>query len=83
MIHDVATAQSQNGAQSPTNDPFPLPSKIRHKNQNTVLTMATSTPLIVADPTKGTKVDAGIVAKSFRDEIKAKVAELKTQGIGE
>ncbi|GKY94883.1 hypothetical protein MPSEU_000453200 [Mayamaea pseudoterrestris] len=43
--------------------------------------MASSSPLIVADPAKGIKVDAGVVAKSFRDEIKAKVAELHRQGI--
>lgn len=45
--------------------------------------MATSTQLIISDPTKGIKVDAGIVAKSFRDEIKAKIATLKKDGIGE
>jgi hypothetical protein len=44
--------------------------------------MATKQPLITADPAKGIKVDAGVVAKSFRDEIKAKVAALKADGIG-
>ena len=39
-------------------------------------------PLVVADPTKGVKVNAGVVAKSFRDEIKAKVATMKQDGIG-
>jgi hypothetical protein len=44
---------------------------------------STNTPkLIVADPTKGVKVDASVVAKSFRDEIKAKVVALKGEGIG-
>ena len=43
---------------------------------------ATTTPLIVADPTKGIKVNAGNIAKPFRDEIKAKVLALKEQGKG-
>lgn len=48
-----------------------------------VPTMALSTTkLIVADPNKGIKVDSGIVAKSFRDEIKQKVDDLKKEGIG-
>ena len=38
--------------------------------------------LIVSDPTKGVKVNAGIVAKPFRDEIKAKVAAMKQAGYG-
>ena len=37
---------------------------------------------IVADPTKGVKVDAAVVAKPFREEIKAKVAAMKNDGIG-
>lgn len=41
-----------------------------------------STKLIAADPEKGVKVNAGVVAAPFREEIKAKVAELKSQGIG-
>ena len=41
-----------------------------------------NTTLIVADPNKGIKVDAAIVAKPFRNGIKEKVAELKRQGIG-
>ena len=41
-----------------------------------------SKPLIEADPTKGVKVNAGVVAKSFRDEIKAKVGAMKHKGIG-
>ena len=44
--------------------------------------MASPTKLIVADPSKGIKVDSGIVAKSFRDEIKQKVEDLKKEGIG-
>eukprot|EP01079_Euglenida_sp_SAG-EU17-18_P007069 gene7069-6705_t len=43
--------------------------------------MATATPLIRADPSYGVKVDAGVVAKPFRDEIGAKVAALKERGI--
>lgn len=38
--------------------------------------------LIVADPNAGVRVDAAIVAKRFRDEIKLKVAELKANGVG-
>ena len=38
--------------------------------------------LIIADPSKGTKVNAAIVAKPFRDEIKEKVKALKAHGIG-
>ena len=38
--------------------------------------------LIVSDPTKGVKVNAGIVAKPFRDEIKAKVEAMKQAGFG-
>jgi len=38
-------------------------------------------PLVVADPTKGVKVNAGVIAKSFRDEIKATVATMKKDGI--
>ena len=45
--------------------------------------MPISTKLITADPSKGVRVDAAIVAKRFRDEIKEKVAQLKAQGIGE
>ena len=45
--------------------------------------MADSTSaLIVADPSKGIKVNAAIVAKPFRDEIKEKVKALKAHGIG-
>lgn len=45
--------------------------------------MSSETPLIVvADPTKGIKVNAGNIAKPFRDEIKAKVLALKEQGKG-
>ena len=41
-----------------------------------------SQPLVVSDPTKGVKVNAGVVAKSFRDEIKVKVEAMKKEGIG-
>jgi hypothetical protein len=46
-------------------------------------TPATNDKLIKADPTKGVRVDAAIVAKRFRDEIKENVAQLKAKGIGE
>lgn len=39
-------------------------------------------PLITVDPTKGIKVDSGIIAQSFRDVIKQKVVYLQKQGIG-
>ena len=39
-------------------------------------------PLVLADPAKGTNMDASIVAKSFRNEIKAKVVAMKQAGIG-
>eukprot|EP00980_Cylindrotheca_fusiformis_P015361 scaffold4306_cov154-Cylindrotheca_fusiformis.AAC.7 len=38
-------------------------------------------PLIVADAKKGVKVNSGVVAKQFREEIKAKVDSMKKQGI--
>mmetsp|Transcript_7501 Transcript_7501/g.9776 ORF Transcript_7501/g.9776 Transcript_7501/m.9776 type:complete len:370 (+) Transcript_7501:181-1290(+) len=41
----------------------------------------TKTAVIVADPSKGVKVDAGVVAKPFREEIKEKIKFLKSQGI--
>lgn len=41
-----------------------------------------SAPLITASPTKGIKVDAAVVAKKFRQEIKDKVVELKNEGTG-
>ena len=40
-------------------------------------------PLIVADPQKGIKMDVGVVAQPFRDEIRAKVAAMKKAGLGE
>lgn len=43
----------------------------------------TNTKLVKADPTKGVRVDAAIIAKRFRDEIKEKVANLKASGIRE
>lgn len=46
-------------------------------------TQALSTPLlVVSDPTKGTKVNAAVVAQPFRDEIKAKVEHMKQNGLG-
>jgi hypothetical protein len=47
-----------------------------------IMTDTASKPLIVADATKGIKVNATVVAKHFRDEIKAKVAAMKEQGLG-
>eukprot|EP00526_Cylindrotheca_closterium_P014356 CAMPEP_0113639740 /NCGR_PEP_ID=MMETSP0017_2-20120614/20854_1 /TAXON_ID=2856 /ORGANISM="Cylindrotheca closterium" /LENGTH=340 /DNA_ID=CAMNT_0000550981 /DNA_START=57 /DNA_END=1076 /DNA_ORIENTATION=+ /assembly_acc=CAM_ASM_000147 len=38
------------------------------------------TPLIFSLPTKGVKVNSGVVAKQFRDEIKAKVAKMTANG---
>ena len=43
---------------------------------------ASSKPLIVADATKGIKVNAGIIAKPFREEIKAKTEAMKKAGKG-
>jgi len=40
-----------------------------------------SKPLIEADPAKGVKINAGIIAKSFRDEVKEKVGAMKLEGI--
>ena len=40
-------------------------------------------PVIESSETKGVKVDAALIAKPFREEIKAKVKELKLMGIGE
>lgn len=42
----------------------------------------TSKPLIVADAKNGIKVNSGVVAKQFRDEIKSKVAAMQDQGLG-
>ena len=39
-------------------------------------------PVIVADPTKGVKLNASDVAKPFREEIKAKVEAMKAAGLG-
>ena len=43
---------------------------------------ATNSKLITADPSKGVRVDAAIVAKKFRGEVKETVDQLKKQGIG-
>ena len=40
-------------------------------------------PVIEAKVNEGIRVDASVVAKPFRQEIKTKVAALKKQGIGE
>ena len=42
-----------------------------------------SKPVIEADSSQGVKVNAGIIAKPFRDEIKKKVEAMKQEGIGE
>ena len=42
----------------------------------------TAAIVVVADPTKGIKVDAGIIAQPFRDEIKERVRQLNKHGIG-
>jgi hypothetical protein len=39
-------------------------------------------PVVVADPTKGVKLDASLVAQPFRNEIKAKVQAMKQAGVG-
>ena len=44
---------------------------------------STNEKLVTVDPSKGVRVDAAIVAKRFRDEIKGQVADLKANGIGE
>ena len=44
--------------------------------------MSNSKPVIIADPQKGIKVDAGDIAKNFRDEIKLKVEAMKKAGVG-
>ncbi|MGK3738853.1 MAG: hypothetical protein ACI90V_005700 [Bacillariaceae sp.] len=49
---------------------------------SSTVTSSDRKPLVMADPAKGTKMDASIVAKSFRNEIKAKVVDMKQAGIG-
>jgi hypothetical protein len=39
-------------------------------------------PVVVADPTKGVKMDATLVAQPFRNEIKAKIEAMKLAGMG-
>lgn len=46
------------------------------------LTATTTTTTIVADPTRGVKVDASLVAEPFRQEVRARVERLKVQGLG-
>lgn len=48
---------------------------------SSTVTSSDRKPLVMADPAKGTKMDASIVAKSFRNEIKAKVVDMKQAGI--
>jgi len=48
---------------------------------SSTVTSSERKPLVLADPAKGTKMDASIVAKSFRNEIKAKVVAMKQAGI--
>lgn len=43
--------------------------------------MSNPAPLITASPEKGIKVDAAVIASSFRQEIKDKVERLKKEGI--
>lgn len=43
--------------------------------------MSSTDNKIVALPDKGIKVDAGVVAKAFRQKIKDRVAALKDKGI--
>jgi hypothetical protein len=56
--------------------------KLQHFLRKIVTMTEESTPLIVADATKGIKVNAGVIAKPYRDEIKAKVQSMVKQGIG-
>lgn len=51
-------------------------------NQTTRSSGNTNEKLVVADPSKGVRVDAAMIAKRFRTEIKQKVAELKARGVG-
>lgn len=39
--------------------------------------------VIVSDPTKGVKINASVVAQSYREEIREYVRKLKESGIGE
>lgn len=38
--------------------------------------------VVTADPTKGVKLDAAVIAAPFREEIRKRVQELKQQGLG-
>ena len=53
-----------------------------HTPLRTRNTMSDTKPVIVADPTKGVKLNASDVAKPFREEIKAKVEAMKAAGQG-
>jgi len=50
-------------------------------SKETKAELGVTTPLIVASETSGIKVNSSIIAKSFRDEIKAKIQSWKEQGI--
>ena len=41
--------------------------------------MVETSTTILADPNKGIKVDASVIARPFRDQIQQRVAELKNQ----
>jgi hypothetical protein len=57
---------------------------VQNQTNNSTCTMSSEQKAsIVCDPTKGVKVNASVVAQSYRDEIKLKVQKLKEQGIGE
>ena len=49
---------------------------------NLTMSLQSQDVLIVANPDKGVKVDAALIAQPFREEIKQKVKEWKKQGIG-
>jgi hypothetical protein len=54
-----------------------------NNNKGTMSSSSEQKSSIVSDPTKGVKINASVVAQSYRDEIKLKVQKLKEQGIGE
>jgi len=43
---------------------------------------ANTDKLVVADTSKGIKVNSGVIAQPFRDEIKERVQQLNQHGIG-
>jgi len=46
------------------------------------MTTTNTEKAIGADPSKGVKVNAAVIAQPFRDEIKERVQQLKNHGIG-